>query len=70
LDFRGKDAEHEIVLSDPKAYSFRPVSLADSAAPARLEKPRYAREGECELGTLAIGKTVSGTDFGDRMGAW
>jgi hypothetical protein len=29
-----------------------------------------AREGECELGTLAIGKTVSGTDFGDRMGAW
>jgi hypothetical protein len=27
-----------------------------------------AREGECELGTLAIGKTVSGTDFGDRMG--
>jgi hypothetical protein len=29
-----------------------------------------AREAECELGTLAIGKTVSGTDFGDRMGAW
>jgi hypothetical protein len=27
-----------------------------------------AREGEWELGTLAIGKTVSGTDFGDRMG--
>jgi hypothetical protein len=28
-----------------------------------------AREGEWELGTLAIGKTVSGTDFGDPMGA-
>jgi hypothetical protein len=28
----------------------------------------YAREGECELGTLAIGKTVSRTYFGDRMG--
>jgi hypothetical protein len=29
LDFRGKDAEHEIMLSRPKAYRFRPVSLAD-----------------------------------------
>jgi hypothetical protein len=28
----------------------------------------FAREGECELGTLTIGKRVSGTDFGDRMG--
>ena len=47
------------MLSYPKAYRFRPVSLADL--------PR-ARDGECELGTLAIGKTVSGTDFGNRMG--
>jgi hypothetical protein len=33
-----------------------------------IQKYGGAREGECELGTLAIGETVSGTDFGDRMG--
>jgi hypothetical protein len=40
-------------------------------APSKDDPEQYlrAREGECELGTLAIGKTVSGTDFGHRMGA-
>jgi hypothetical protein len=36
------------------------MNIGDEA-PAGDER---AREGECELGTLAIGKTVSGTDFG------
>jgi hypothetical protein len=31
-----KDAEHEIMLSDPKAYRFRPVSLADEKTTATL----------------------------------
>jgi hypothetical protein len=44
LDFRGKDAEHEIMLSDPKAYRFRPVSLADlPRLRAWLQTPEVVR---------------------------
>jgi hypothetical protein len=44
LDFRGKDAEHEIMLSDPKAYRFRPVSLADlPRRRAWLQTPEVVR---------------------------
>jgi hypothetical protein len=59
LVFRGKDAEHEIMLSDPKAYRFRPVSLADL--------PR-ARDGECELGTLAENRVRNGFRQPDGRG--
>jgi hypothetical protein len=41
---QGKDAEHEIMLSDPKAYRFRPVSLADlPRLRAWLQTPEVVR---------------------------
>jgi nucleoside-diphosphate-sugar epimerase len=46
--FRGKDAEHEIMLSDPKAYRFRPVSLADLP---RLRQLRHALASEASSST-------------------
>ena len=65
---------HALICTGDKAgSSVRLPACISVASGTILDDPgQYlrAREGECELGTLAIGKTVSGTDFGDRMGAW
>jgi hypothetical protein len=59
-------------LNRPRAMNIRISREQQNVAltlmiPFRM-KMFEAREAEWELGTLAIGKTVSGTDFGDRMG--
>jgi hypothetical protein len=49
-------------LSDLTIFSTKQRTKTVGRSPTVLVR------GEWELGTLAIGKTVSGTDFSDRMG--
>jgi hypothetical protein len=62
----GRTTLYDLCDEDDEAL---PVIIAELAKHAtNNENGVAAREGECELGTLAIGKRCQGTDLGDRMG--